>query len=390
VLFDTIMQAFGREAPGDSGADRETKGETPALEEIAGARVLLAEDNEINQQVAREILEGAGLNVSIANDGAEALQAVQKSSFDAVLMDIQMPVMDGHEATIEIRKDDRFKALPIIAMTAHAMAGDMEKSLEAGMNDHVTKPIEPEQLFAALRKWIPAKKGREGDRRVEATTRPPSGKAPSEPLPFPESLPGFDLKAGLKRLQGNQGLYKKLLGRLAADYSGAAGDIRAALKAGDMDLAHQLVHSLKGVAGNLAATDLEAAAIGVEKLVKGADKDESPSPDTFEVKVASLEGALKQALESVEILVPPVADQAAELSAESTASVPPELVGEITARVRNAAEVGDVTALKAISDDTKSRSDALVPFCDKIFQLAEEFDFDGILSLVNDLEKDHA
>ena len=135
--------------------------------------------------------------------------------------------MDGYEAAIEIRKDDRFKELPIIAMTAHAMAGDMEKSLEAGMNDHVTKPIDPGQLFAALRKWIPATEGRRG----EAKTPPLSGARASEALPFPESLPGFDLAAGLKRLQGNEEIYTRLLGKFVLDYSEAAADIRAALKA---------------------------------------------------------------------------------------------------------------------------------------------------------------
>jgi PAS domain S-box-containing protein len=390
VLFDTIMQAFGKDVDGTPRIAREKDEDAKALEDIMGARVLLAEDNEINQQVAREILEGAGLNVSIANDGEEAWQAVQKSPFDAVLMDIQMPVMDGHEATIEIRKDDRFRELPIIAMTAHAMAGDMERSLKAGMNDHVTKPIDPEQLFAALRKWIPAKKGREEGRPAEAKPRPPSGVEASEALPFPESLPGFDLTTGLKRLQGNKSLYKKLLGRLAADYSDAAGDIREALKAGDMDSAHQLVHSLKGVAGNLAANDLAAAAEGVEKLVKGADKDEAPSPDAFEPKLAALAKALNEALESVATLVPAADDEPGKPSAEPTGPIPSELVGEVAAQVRHAAEVGDVTALKAIAEDIKSRSDALVPFCDAVSQLAGEFDFEGVLELVNDLERIHS
>ncbi len=114
--------------------------EDKALKDIQGAQVLLVEDNEINQQVAREILESAGLNVALANDGQEAVNAVKESNYDAVLMDVQMPVMDGYTATREIRKDERFKELPIIAMTAHAMAGDEDKSLEAGMNGHVAKP----------------------------------------------------------------------------------------------------------------------------------------------------------------------------------------------------------------------------------------------------------
>ena len=130
MLFDTIMQAFGEAVPETSRVAKRREQEAEALEHIRGANVLLVEDNEINQQVAREILEGAGLNIALANDGQEAVNAVKENNYDAVLMDVQMPVMDGYTATREIRKDDRFKELPIIAMTAHAMAGDEDKSLK--------------------------------------------------------------------------------------------------------------------------------------------------------------------------------------------------------------------------------------------------------------------
>ncbi len=154
VMFDTIMQAFGKDAPRESrlGVDKDQA--AVALKGLAGARVLVVEDNEINQQVAMEILAGAGLDVSLANNGQEGVNAVLANRYDAVLMDVQMPVMDGYTATRHIRRDPRFKDLPIIAMTAHAMTGDEEKSMAAGMNDHVTKPIDPAQLLATLAKWI--------------------------------------------------------------------------------------------------------------------------------------------------------------------------------------------------------------------------------------------
>ena len=154
VLFDAIMVAFGKEAPEGEAVARVSGSDEEELRKIRGAMVLLAEDNEINQQVAEEILQQAGLVVRIANNGKEAVEMVKAGNFDVVLMDIQMPVMGGFEATQEIRRDERFKDLPIIAMTAHAMAGDREKSIEAGMNDHVTKPIDPDQLISALVKWI--------------------------------------------------------------------------------------------------------------------------------------------------------------------------------------------------------------------------------------------
>jgi CheY-like chemotaxis protein len=150
LFFDTIMQALGKDVRKSSPAVRQRDQEVELLQNIHGARVLLVEDNEINRQVAKEILTGAGLEVFLANDGQEAVDAVGKEHYDAVLMDIQMPVMDGYLATEAIRSDPRCKDLPIIAMTAHAMAGDREKCLAAGMNDHVTKPIDPEQLFSTF------------------------------------------------------------------------------------------------------------------------------------------------------------------------------------------------------------------------------------------------
>jgi len=154
VLFDTCMQTFSREAPESvtptAPEDRTDQG----LQDIRGARILVVEDNKFNQQVAQELLEGIGLMVTIANNGDEAVRAVKEKDFEAVLMDVQMPVMDGYQATSEIRKDERLKGLPIIAMTAHAMTGDREKCLKAGMNDYVAKPIDSEELFSTLVKWI--------------------------------------------------------------------------------------------------------------------------------------------------------------------------------------------------------------------------------------------
>ena len=149
------MQAFGEDVPGRAPApQREVAAEGGVRQTIQGARVLLVEDNEINQQVAMEILAGAGVEVFLANNGREAVKAVSENDYDAVLMDVQMPVMDGYEATRVIRRDPRRHDLPIIAMTAHAMAGDKAKSLAAGMNDHVTKPIDPDELYRTLGQYI--------------------------------------------------------------------------------------------------------------------------------------------------------------------------------------------------------------------------------------------
>ena len=168
--------------------------------------------------------------------------------------------MDGYTATREIRKDERFKELPIIAMTAHAMSGDEDISLKAGMNGHVAKPIDPDQLFATLQKWIQPSKRRVQVQEPEVPVeRPESDAALPAEDELPEFLPGIDLADGLKRLQGNKALYRKLLLNFAKDYNEVANEIREALDAKDFDT-HSLVHNLKGLAGNLSATELQAAA----------------------------------------------------------------------------------------------------------------------------------
>jgi two-component system sensor histidine kinase/response regulator len=412
MLFDAIMQALRKAAPGVSRVTQRKEQEARALENIQGARVLLVEDNEINQQVAKEILESAGLNVIVASNGQEAVDAVKTNAYDAVLMDVQMPVMDGYTATRKIREwekevilrraqpsrgqktEDRKEdsalspqssELPIIAMTAHAMAGDEDKSLQAGMNGHVTKPIDPYQLFSTLQKWI-----KPNEERVQVQQpRVPVGspeldKAVSEEE-FPASLMGFDLTDGLKRLQGNKRLYRKLLLNFAADYREAAKDIRIALDAKDFMQTHSLVHNIKGLAGNLAATDLQAAAVNLEKLVKGVEK-KTTSTKELNLKFSDLENALNQALESAQSLSKSATESIGKLSAEELADIPTELSQDIAKRIRDAAEMGDVTTLNAIAAEIKTQSESCVPLSKQIVQLAEDFDLDGIQKLADALD----
>ncbi|MGB9442229.1 MAG: response regulator [Desulfobacterales bacterium] len=408
MLFDTIMQAFGEALPETSRIAQRHEQEAEALKHIRGAQLLLVEDNEINQQVAKEILEGAGLNVTIATNGQEAVTAVKENNFDAVLMDVQMPVMDGYTATREIRKwelglrnengknsdlkseirnpKSKIQGVPIIAMTAHAMAGDEDKSLQAGMNGHVTKPIDPDQLFATLQKWI-----QPSEKRVTIQTPvvsvEPSGEdqVVSIERDLPQSLPGFDLSGGLKRLQGNKKLYRKLLLRFAMDYNEAANEIRETLDAEDFDQVHSLVHNLKGLAGNLAATDLQAAAVNLEKLVKRVEKKTIPTEE-FNLKFSDLENALNQALKSAQSLGALVEKNSEQLSAEALADIQTELSQDISKRIRDAAEMGDVMTLNAIAEEIKHQSDSCMLLSKQIVQMAEDFDLDGIQKIANKLD----
>jgi signal transduction histidine kinase/DNA-binding response OmpR family regulator/HPt (histidine-containing phosphotransfer) domain-containing protein len=405
VLFDAIMVAFGKEDLEGEAVARVRGSDEEELRKIRGARVLLAEDNEINQQVAKEILEQAGLVVSIANNGQEALNLVRANAFDALLMDVQMPVMDGYTATRKIReweleaRSSKLKAedlsassiqhpasgIPIIAMTAHAMSGDHEKSIAAGMNDHITKPIDPVKLFSTLAKWVGL---REGTQKPVEVPSPPTGSQDKEPAPpektLPDAMPEFDLTDGLQRLMGNRALYRKLLVNFATQYAQAGVDIRKALDAGDFDRAHGLVHAIKGVAGNLAAKDLQQQSVALEKLVKHADAASPPPADELNSAFEAFQESLGRALGAVTSLMPAAAEpEAPEMVAAGP--LPIALAKEAATRLREAAELGDVSALADICGDLTAKSDAFAPFAIRVARLAGDFDFDGVLKLAEEL-----
>jgi HPt (histidine-containing phosphotransfer) domain-containing protein len=199
-------------------------------------------------------------------------------------------------------------------------------------------------------------------------------------------LPGFDLTDGLRRLQGNKRLYKKLLIDFGAKYIQVANEIREALEAKDLKQAHSLVHNLKGIAGNLEATDLQAAAVELEKLVKG-QSEETVSEKDLKEKFAELKNALEQALDAVHTLGPTVEKKTIESSRDVRESDPPELIKKATETIKTAAEMGDVMKIQSISEELKSESDAVAPFCDNLIRLAEDFDFDGIQKILIELKR---
>jgi signal transduction histidine kinase/DNA-binding response OmpR family regulator len=312
VLFDTIAAALGatRTTPASSGASSPDTARPALPEALRGARVLLAEDNEINQQVARELLESAGLVVDVAGDGAQALHMLDKTPYAAVLMDVQMPVMDGLEAARRIRADPRFAGLPVIAMTAHAMAQDRQESLDAGMNDHVTKPIDPEALYAALARWLAPAEPR------AATSRP-------APAAAPDDRDRLDMRQGLSRVRGNEALYHKLLGDFAAKGPEMVGALRERADAGDAAQARQLAHTLKGVAGNIGAVTLTVAAAKAEQCLREEDASCAMAIEHCEDAMAAVGERIAAALpstppgppaeETQATVAPPARDIAAEL-----------------------------------------------------------------------------
>lgn len=246
-LLDTIMLALGHKVTSEARATSRSEDAAEDIAHLRGAHLLLVEDNEINQELALELLVNNGISVAVANDGQEALDLLDKDKFDGVLMDCQMPVMDGYSATRELRKQERFKDLPVLAMTANAMAGDREKVLIAGMNDHIAKPVNVNEMFRTMARWItPAK--------PVATMV----KQQVDEIKVPE-LEGINTGEGLARTQGNSKLYLKLLRKVAESLDDFASDFEGALLAQDWELARRLTHTLKGVAGNVGAVPLQAA-----------------------------------------------------------------------------------------------------------------------------------
>jgi len=221
---------------------------------VQGARVLIVEDNATNQRILRELLEQAGIRVDSADHGLEALSKVLANEYDLVLMDLQMPVMDGYTAVTQIRAHPALRSLPIVAVTANVLAEERERCRAAGLDDYLAKPIDPDHLFATIRRWLPAVA------------------APSRCQEFP-SIPGIDTAAGLARTAGNASLYARLLRDFAAENARQVSELEGALAAGDLALAIRLAHTLKGAAGNLGLDSVQQLARRLEGDLRQGDRE---------------------------------------------------------------------------------------------------------------------
>ncbi len=232
------------------------------LTPIQGARVLVVDDSEINLQIARELLQQARLQVEVAHNGQEAVSMIGRTAYDCVLMDVQMPVMDGYKATETIRSQPGFADLPILAMTANALPQDRERARQAGMNDHIPKPIDPNEVFQKLLAWIEP-----GERALPAPESPED--AASTPA-MPQEMPGLRVSEGMARVGGNARLYLKLLKELCGEYADSASEIQSLRQQGDANGAARLAHKLRGIANNLGAAEVGGCAAQLETAL-GSD-----------------------------------------------------------------------------------------------------------------------
>ncbi len=236
-----------------------------------GSRVLVVDDNELNRQLAREILENAGIEVDTVDNGEKAIAALERRAYDAVLMDIQMPVVGGYEATVLIRRNPRLRDLPIIALTAYYSNDDKEACLSSGMNAYVSKPIDPEELLRVLKEWV--KVGRAIQKSPAEDRSSPLRKEGPVKVSLPVRLPGIDIGGGLKRVVNNRDTYLDLLTRFREMYSGLPTELEKMIGEGRHKEARHVIHSLKGISGNLSLTKVFKIAHELEEFMSVGGED---------------------------------------------------------------------------------------------------------------------
>ena len=375
VLFDTLMSLFG-EAGEEKTAEPLEKADRD-LPRVSGVRVLLVEDNEVNQQVATELLESEGAKVTIANHGAEAVklltQGVPAPPFDVVLMDLQMPEMDGLTATKILRAQPHLQQLPIIAMTAHAMAEEVQRCLDAGMNDHVGKPIDPRTFFATVARWTRAQWREVPDVPVRAASA-------EDEITLPQ-IGGVDVAAGLQRIAGNKRLYRDLLTEFAVKQESTGVRISQAFASGDHRKAERLAHSLKGVAGNL----------GINEIFQTAGKLEGALrvPHTgIEDLIEELTAALNRQVRNIHAAFP--AGGAHEKTRFDSRPTDPEKVLAALANLKELLEANDADASEAFANLAAVLGDSVDLSRLEVLRAAvNSFDFEAALGRLGEIGREY-
>ena len=374
MLFDSVTRLFGQQVV---TADEADVSDNPreALATIRGAKVLLVEDNDLNQEVATELLRGAGLVVDVADNGQIAVDKVQQAAYDIVLMDMQMPVMDGVSATRIIRTMPQFKALPIVAMTANAMQADREACRAAGMDDHVAKPIEPRELFQALLRWVKPRQDAASTTSAPSAARSTVGvggaQEASEPK-LPSGIAGLDVELGLKRVLGKVPRYLSMLEKYVAGQRSATAELRAALASDDRASATRLAHTTKGVSGNIGAMMV----VRLAETLEQAAKDEARPLDELTPMVDALEATLQPLVEAIAAQLP----QATPALPATTAAVDEAQLTQVTQRLRDLLADMDSEAGDWVEQHRALLTSAYPAQLAALDAALQDFDFDAALA----------
>ncbi len=296
LLFNTILESLGKTARDPSSTRHSKINAKKIMQSIRGARILLVEDNEFNQQIATELLESAELHITIATNGREAVDVYEQTevSFDAILMDIQMPEMDGFETTQKIREKEAQQnppdgKVPIIAMTAHAMIEERNKCLASGMNDHLAKPINPDLLYSTLLKWI-----KPGKRDLSSLPQQP--KVVNDEIQLPDRIEGIDMDKAIQHLNGNKKFYMKLLSDFYENNQNTSATLYKAMDERNFEIIERTAHTMKGMAGNIGSQKLSQASARLEASVKGnAAVDLDDAMENFKNELSSVLSSLAEA-----------------------------------------------------------------------------------------------
>jgi len=320
-----------------------------------GAHILLAEDNAINAEVASDLLRGAGLKVDLAKDGAEALSLARRQHYDLILMDMQMPVMDGLEATRQIRTLPGWGKIPILAMTANAFDEDKDTCLAAGMNDHVAKPVAPDVLFAALARWLPT----QTSIQIPSTT-------PQNTSSLLAHIGGLDSNFGLRAVRGRLDSYLRLLGKFSENHLDDFSRIRENLASGNLDEARRLAHSLKGVSATLGAVDIQQTAMALELAIKERHPTEAIEPLIEQSEKAYL--SLHQQLAALKIN-----EQASANVGDASATA------ALVEHVRRELQQGEISVQELVRQQAKTLQQVLGSAYPEFEGLVSSFDFEDAL-----------
>lgn len=375
-LLDGIMSSLGQNGAmvvRRKGSDISQE----LLLQLQGKRVLLVEDNDMNQEVATEFLEQVGVVLSIAENGQVALEKLATQSFDLVLMDCQMPVMDGYQATRELRKMPGLEKLPVIAMTANAMAGDKEMCLRAGMNDHIAKPIEVARLYSTLLQYL-------GDSQQAITLTNLDGKE-NEDVPFWPEHKALDIDKGLQLVQNSVRLYRRIFERFHSGKSHIAEEIESALSQGKTDDAIRYAHTLKGVSGNLCSPLLVDLASQLE-----AKLQDSPTADVTDElsQIAELTTSICAAIASWQASLDDAVEVEASGAPESLLS-DKELNQEVT-QLLLMLEEADSDAVEKMNQIRVQVSQSLWQKMSPAVAMVNSYQFDEAAELIQELFKDRS
>ncbi|WP_291325622.1 PAS domain S-box protein [Desulfovibrio sp. UCD-KL4C] len=372
MLLDSIMNAYGRKVKSERRIPFRQEKINAATAKLKGAYILLVEDNEINQNVAVDLLDNYGARVKVAVNGKEALEILENETFDGVLMDCQMPVMDGYTASRKIREQEKFKDLPIIAMTANVMTGDHERSLQAGMNDHIGKPIQINEMLYIMSKWITP-----SNPLAKTVYSHHKKKLSADTLPDLHDLPEINSKSGLARLQGDTQLYKKILSMFVNDYSDFESLFKAAQQE-DKEATTRYAHSLKGVAGSIGAEEVERAA----QILETACLKNKPKQEIDKL-LSNLLANLKPVIEGLKLFAASVPHETKQTKGIDAEQLEPKI-----AQLRILLEESDTEAVVLIEEIQSSAGFGNLFDKLKLMKKAiDEYEFEEALKILDQLYK---